>query len=52
MLLKVKNTRNSVAIIDYKLELKKAINYEKNRQLDQYSKIYFNKIQKNLALNE
>ena len=52
MLLKVKNTRNSVAIIDYKLELKKAINYEKNRQLDQYSKIYFNKIKKNLEFNE
>ena len=52
LILKIKNTRSSVAKTDYKLELKKAINYEKSRQLDQYSKIYFNKIQKNLALNE
>ena len=28
------------------------INYEKNRQLDQYSKIYFNKVKKNLEFNE
>ena len=32
-------------------ELKKAINYERNRQLNQYSKIYYNKIKKNLDFN-
>ncbi len=28
------------------------INYEKNRQLNQYSKIYFNKVKKNIGFNE
>ena len=52
LILKVKNKRNTAIQIDYKNELKKAIEYEKNRQLDQYSKIYFNKIKKNLEFNE
>ena len=37
--------------IDIENELKKAINYERNRQLNQYSKIYYNKIKKNLDFN-
>ena len=52
LILKVKNKRNTAIQIDYKNELKKAIEYEKNRQLDQYSKIYFNKVKKNLEFNE
>ena len=52
LILKVINTKKSKIEIDYKSELKKAINYEKNRQLNQYSKIYFNKVKKNLAFNE
>ena len=38
--------------IDIKTELKKAIKYEQNRQLNQYSKIYFNKVKKNIGFNE
>ena len=38
--------------MDTKSEFKKAINYERNRQLNQYSKIYFNKIKKNLEFDE
>ena len=38
--------------IDIEDELKKLVNFEKNNQLNQYSKIYFNKIKKNLEINE
>ena len=52
MILKVDNTRFSEIEIDYEIELQKIIIYEKNRQLGQYSKIYFNKIKKNLTFDE
>jgi len=48
LILKLINTKNIKTTIDIENELKKAINYERNRQLNQYSKIYFNKIKKNL----
>ncbi len=48
LLLKLKNTKTSETAVNMENELKKAINYERNRQLNQYSKIYFNKIKKNL----
>ena len=52
LILKIIDTKNSEAIMDTKSEFKKAINYERNRQLNQYSKIYFNKIKKNLEFDE
>ena len=36
----------------YEEKLKKIINYERNKQLNDYSKIYFNKVKKNLNLSE
>ena len=51
LILKLINTKNSETTIDIKNELKKAINYERSRQLNQYSKIYYNKIKKNLDFN-
>jgi peptidyl-prolyl cis-trans isomerase SurA len=51
LIIKLINTKNSVTAIDIENELKKAINYERNRQLNQYSKIYYNKIKKNLDFN-
>ena len=51
LMLKVKNIKSSEIVIDIKNEIKKAINYERNRQLNQYSKIYYNKIKKNLDFN-
>jgi peptidyl-prolyl cis-trans isomerase SurA len=51
LILKLINTKKSETIIDTENELKKAINYERNRQLNQYSKIYYNKIKKNLGFN-
>ena len=52
LILKVTDIKNSKIKIDYDLALKKAINFEKNRQLNQYSKIYFNKVKKNIGFNE
>ena len=51
MILKLINTKNSEIAIDIENELKKAIKYERNRQMNQYSKIYYNKIKKNLDFN-
>jgi peptidyl-prolyl cis-trans isomerase SurA len=51
LILKLINIKNSETNIDIENELKKAINYERNRQLNQYSKIYYNKIKKNLEFN-
>ena len=51
LILKVVNTRKTKINIDVESELKKAINYERNRQLNQFSKIYYNKIKKNLEFD-
>ncbi|MDA9083331.1 peptidylprolyl isomerase, partial [Candidatus Pelagibacter sp.] len=51
LILKLINTKNLETTIDIENELKKAINYERNRQLNEYSKIYYNKIKKNLDFN-
>ena len=51
LVLKLINTKNLKTTIDIESEFKKAINYERNRQLNQYSKIYYNKIKKNLDFN-
>ena len=52
LILKLVNTKNLDTTIDIENELTKAINYERNRQLNQYSKIYYNKIKKNLDFND
>jgi len=52
LVLKLINIKSLETTIDMESELKKAINYERNRQLKQYSKIYYNKIKKNLDFNE
>ena len=51
LILKLIDTKNSETTIDIENELNKAISYERNRQLNQYSKIYYNKIKKNLDFN-
>ena len=52
LILKLINTKKIETTIDIENEFKKAIDYETNRQMNQYSKIYFNKIKKNLGFNE
>ncbi|MDA9106475.1 peptidylprolyl isomerase [Candidatus Pelagibacter sp.] len=51
LILKVVNTKHTKINIDVESELKKAINYERNRQLNQFSQIYYNKIKKNLEFD-
>jgi peptidyl-prolyl cis-trans isomerase SurA len=52
LILQIKDTKITEIKIDMKAELKKAINYERNRQLGQFSKIYYNKVKKNLEFDE
>ena len=52
LILKVNDIRLIKNEFDEKIELEKSIEYETNRQLSQYSNIYFNKIKKNLIINE
>ena len=51
LILKLINSKSSEITINIESELKKAIIYERNRQLNQYSKIYYNKIKKNMNFN-
>jgi len=52
LMLKIINIKYSDNDIDLETKFKNAINYERNRQLRQYSKIYYNKIKKNLEFDE
>jgi len=52
LLLKVTDIKISKVSINVEAEVKRAINYERDRQLNQYSKIYYNKIKRNLEFNE
>ena len=51
LILRLEDTKTSESNINVKNELKTAIIYERNRQLNEYSKIYYNKIKKNLDFN-
>ena len=51
LILRLEDTKTLESTIDVKNELKTAIIYERNRQLNEYSKIYYNKIKKNLDFN-
>jgi peptidyl-prolyl cis-trans isomerase SurA len=52
LILQINGIKNKKIQTDNEEELKKLINYERNNQLNQYSKIYFNRIKKNLAIDE
>ena len=52
LILKINDIKNTKIKIDIDNEFKKIENYEKNNQLNQYSKIYFNKIKKDLEISE
>ena len=52
MILKINDIKSTKIEIDIKQELIKLKNYEKNNQLNQFSKIYFNKVKKNLKISE
>ena len=52
LILKINDVKNTQIEVNVEDELKKLTNYEKNNQLNQYSKIYFNKVKKNLQVDE
>ena len=52
LILQVNDVKSTKIEIDVEKELKKLENYEKNNQLKQYSKIYFNKVKKDLEISE
>ena len=52
LILKINDIQTTKVEIDTNKELIKLKNYEKNNQLNQYSKIYFNKIKKSLEISE
>ena len=52
LVLKVNDIKETENKINYDEEFNQNVNYEKNKQLEQYSTIHFNKIKKNLGINE
>ena len=52
LILQINDIKNTKIELDIEKELKKLENYEKNNQLNQYSKIYFNKVKKDLEISE
>jgi peptidyl-prolyl cis-trans isomerase SurA len=52
LILKINDIKSTQVEINVENELKRLTNYEKNNQLNQYSKIYFNKVKKNLQVDE
>jgi peptidyl-prolyl cis-trans isomerase SurA len=52
LILQVNDVKSTKIELDVEKELKKLENYEKNNQLNQYSKIYFNKVKKDLEISE
>ena len=52
LILKINDVKNTQIEVNVEDELKKLTNYEKNNQLNQYSKIYFNKVKKDLQIDE
>ena len=52
LILQINDIRNTQIEVNVEEELIKITNFEKNNQLNQYSKIYFNKVKKDLEISE
>ena len=52
MILKIEDIKEIKKNQDIEKELKRIINIKKNNQLNQYSKMYFSKVRKNIQINE
>ena len=52
LILKINDIKKTKIEIDIEKEFKKLEDFEKNNQLNQYSKIYFNKVKKDLEISE
>jgi len=52
LILKIEDKKESKIKIDFEKELKKLINFETNKQFNQFSLIYLNKIKQNIFISE
>ena len=52
LIMRLDDKKTQTKYLNFDEEFKKQISYEKNTQLDRYSKIYFNKIKKNSIISE
>ena len=52
MILKIEEIKTSKIEINKEIKLKEMIEFERNRQLNQFSNIYFNKIKINYSIDE
>lgn len=52
LILQINDIKKTKIEVDIEKEFKKLENFEKNNQLNQYSKIYFNKVKKDLEISE
>ena len=52
LIIKLNDIKNEILEFDYDLELKKIMNIENNRQLNQFSNIYFKKVQRRSFIDE
>ena len=52
LILKINDIKEEKVQVDFDEELQKLINYEKNRQLNQFSQIYYKKVEKDSVINE
>jgi len=52
LILKIENIKSKIIEVDKKKKIEKIIRFEKNRQLEQFSNIYFNQIKINTNINE
>ena len=52
LILKVENIKQVENEINVEKEIKAIIKQKRNKQLNQFSNIYFNKIKKNIQINE
>ena len=52
LILKIENIKSKIIEVDKKKEIEEIIRFEKNRQLEQFSNIYFNQIKINTNINE
>ena len=52
LILKIEEIKKNKIEIDKEIKLKEMVDFERNRQLNQFSNIYFNKIKINYSINE
>ena len=52
LILKIENIKSEIIEVDKKKKIEEIIRFEKNRQLEQFSNIYFNQIKINTNINE